>query len=135
MWASTNRWEVSVFFGWCVQHLPMAVGHLPRRLLKHRATLYMMGWRVSVSITRQSFGDNFFLFWFFLSPPSQKVFGIAKLQGDSLSFNCIEFDFFFQFHPLTFIFYVFFNQIRSSFFLFLFILILIFFLIGFYFSF
>jgi hypothetical protein len=131
--ASINRWEASAPIGWCVRRLSMAVVHLPRKLLKYRATLYTVGWRVSVSMTWQSFGDNFSLSPFFLSPPSQKVFGIAKLQGDPLSFNCIEFDFIFNSIYWHLFFMFFFNQIRSSFFLFLFILLLIFFLNGFYF--
>jgi hypothetical protein len=54
----------------------------------------------------------------FLLPPIfsllhlKRYGGLTKLQRGPQSFNCIKFDLFvFQFHPLTFNFLCFFNQI------------------------
>jgi len=111
--------------GWRVWRLQVIIGSLLRRCLKHRSTLYVVGWHELAFMERRSSDDHFFPPLSFLSTSK----GVLTLQSCKVVLNPLIVSnliyLFFIIRHLTF--YVFFYQIWSLLFWFLFILLLIFF--------
>jgi hypothetical protein len=103
-----------MLFGWLVQRLLVVVGSFSRWRSKHHATLYMVGRCMLASMKRRSSCDNFSCspFFFYLSSTSKGMIALQGCKSSPQSFNCIEFDLFvFQFHSLTFYFFVFLSNL------------------------
>ena len=69
--------------GWRVWRLQVIIGSLLRRCLKHRSTLYVVGWHELAFMERRSSDDNFFPPLSFLSTSK----GVLTLQSCKVVLN------------------------------------------------
>jgi len=106
--AHFNKWEALAPFRRRVWCLLVTIGSLPRWHPKHRATSTWWGDACWSLWHGETHAIIFLLPSLFSLLHLRKGIGLAKLQSDLQSFNCIEFDFFFSILSPSIWFFMFF---------------------------